>query len=160
GALLFALLLVPGLAYMAYRRPMRLFHNPFLRWLAQRYATTLRALMRVPVIALGLALLAGAGVVGLGMTVGREFLPELDEGSIWLQVQLPTGISLDKASEIAGDVRRAAREFDEITSIVTQLGRNDEGTDPWTPSHIEAAVVLRPYEQWPEGETKRDLIHR
>ncbi len=98
--------------------------------------------------------------MGLGATVGREFLPELDEGSIWLQVQMPAGISLTKATEMAADLRRAVRAFPEVSYIVTQLGRNDDGTDPWTPSHIEASVGLHPYGTWPSGETKQNLIAR
>ncbi|MBV8166362.1 MAG: efflux RND transporter permease subunit [Alphaproteobacteria bacterium] len=160
GALLFALVLIPGLAYMAYAKPMKMFHNPVLHWLSHRYDDALKVMLRVPAIAVVLAAVTGAGVVGLGATVGREFLPELDEGSIWLQVQLPSGIALERASEMAGDLRRAAREFEEISAIVTQLGRNDDGTDPFTPSHIESAVVLKPYDQWPAGETKQDLIQR
>jgi len=73
-----------------------------------------------------------AAVVGLGASAGREFLPELDEGSLWLQVDMPSGISLDKANEMASEVRRAMLEFPEVKHVVTQLGRNDSGTDPWT----------------------------
>ncbi|MFX8149130.1 efflux RND transporter permease subunit, partial [Acinetobacter baumannii] len=83
-----------------------------------------------------------------GASIGRDFLPYLDEGSIWLQVTLPPGISLDKASEMAGKLREAAREFPEVEHIVTQVGRNDEGTDPFSPSHIESAVTLHPYSEW------------
>jgi cobalt-zinc-cadmium resistance protein CzcA len=57
-------------------------------------------------------------------------------------------------------LRRAVREFPEVSYIVTQLGRNDDGTDPWTPSHIEASVGLHPYGTWPSGETKQKLISR
>jgi cobalt-zinc-cadmium resistance protein CzcA len=96
----------------------------------------------------------------LGATVGREFLPNLDEGSLWLQVQLPTGVSLDKASEMAGELRRALREFPEVSYAITQVGRSDEQTDPWTPSHIEAPVGLNPYHTWPQGETKEEFLQR
>jgi heavy metal efflux system protein len=160
GALLFSLLVVPGLAYMAYRKPRRVFHNPVLDWLEAQYYRTLEGSLRRPVIAAVLGGAAAAAVVGLGATVGREFLPELDEGTMWLQVQMPAGISLGKATEMAADLRKAVREFPEISYIVTQLGRNDDGTDPWTPSHIEASVGLHPYNTWPSGETKRDLISR
>src|SRR5581483_4429334 len=94
----------------------------------------------------------------LSVTVGREFLPTLDEGSIWLQVQLPPGLSIEKASAMANELRRATRELPEVAYIVTQLGRNDDGTDPWTFSHIEAAVGLRPYDRW--GGDKAALIQR
>jgi len=160
GALLFAMAIVPGLAYVAYRRPMRLFHNPALKWLEVRYQQILGRLLDRPRIAVSIAGLAAAAVVGLGATAGREFLPELDEGSIWLQVQMPAGISLNKATEMAGSLRSVVREFPEVSYVVTQLGRNDDGTDPWTPSHIEASVGLHPYDTWPSGGSKRDLIRR
>jgi heavy metal efflux system protein len=73
---------------------------------------------------------------------------------------MPAGISLAKATEMAADLRKAVLEFPEVSYIVTQLGRNDDGTDPWTPSHIEASVGLHPYDTWPAGETKRDLVQR
>jgi cobalt-zinc-cadmium resistance protein CzcA len=73
---------------------------------------------------------------------------------------MPAGISLAKATEMAADLRKAVREFPEISYIVTQLGRNDDGTDPWTPSHIEASVGLHPYNTWPGGGSKHDLIGR
>jgi heavy metal efflux system protein len=160
GALLFALLVIPGLAYTAYRKPYRIFHNPVLDWLEVRYHRALEASLHRPAIAAALAGIAATAVVGLGAMVGREFLPELDEGTIWLQVQMPAGISLPKATAMAADLRKAVREFPEISYIVTQLGRNDDGTDPWTPSHIEASVGLHPYSTWPAGETKNDLIAR
>jgi cobalt-zinc-cadmium resistance protein CzcA len=160
GALLFALLVIPGLAYIAYRRPRRLFYNPVLDWLEAQYHRALERSLDRPRIAFALAGVAAVVVVWLGVTVGREFLPELDEGTIWLQVQMPAGISLAKATQMAGDLRKAVREFREVSYIVTQLGRNDDGTDPWTPSHIEASVGLHPYDTWPSGETKQDLIRR
>jgi cobalt-zinc-cadmium resistance protein CzcA len=160
GALLFALLVIPGLAYMAYRKPRHTFRNPVLDWFEVQYHRALEGSLRRPGIAAVLGGIAAAAVVWLGATVGREFLPELDEGTIWLQVQMPAGISLPKATEMAADLRKAVREFPEISYIVTQLGRNDDGTDPWTPSHIEASVGLHPYSTWPSGETKHDLIAR
>jgi cobalt-zinc-cadmium resistance protein CzcA len=94
------------------------------------------------------------------MTVWREFLPQLDEGSIWLHAEMPAGISLDKAAEMTAELRRAVSEFPEVSTVVTHLGRNDDGTDPWTPSHVEAAVGLHSYDSWPAGETKQGLVER
>jgi cobalt-zinc-cadmium resistance protein CzcA len=158
GALLVALMLIPGLAYWAYRKPVRSFRNPLLAWLAPRYERLLQGLLGRTRWALVLFAATFAAVLGLGATLGRDFLPYLDEGSIWLQVALPPGISLDKASEMAGQLRAATLEFPEVDHIVTQLGRNDDGTDPFTPSHIEAAVTLKPYDSWASGWTKLQLI--
>jgi cobalt-zinc-cadmium resistance protein CzcA len=61
---------------------------------------------------------------------------------------------------MAGELRRTLREFPEISYAITQLGRSDDGTDPWTPSHIEAPVGLNPYNTWPKGETRAQFLHR
>ena len=160
GALLSTITLVPGLAYMAFRQPRPIFHNRPLEWLQSAYRTALTTLLRLPAIAVLMAAGAVLTAVLLAPTVGREFLPELDEGALWLQVQLPSGLSMQKASEMASELRRTLREFPEVAYVITQLGRNDTGTDPWTPSHIEVPVGLTPYSTWPEGETKEDLLHR
>ena len=160
GALLLSLTLIPGLAYLAYKRPCRTFHNRVLDWLQGAYRSSLHHCLSRPRVVYALCPCAVVAVVLLGATARREFLPELDEGTIWLQVQLPNAISIEAATAMAAELRRATLEFPEVTTIVTQLGRDDEGTDPWTPSHIEASVGLHPYDTWPAGETKRELIRR
>ena len=158
GALICALVLIPGLAFAALRKPRKIFHNRPLAWLTQRYRNGLNTLLaRLPVAYIVSALCLVAVVV-LGASAGREFLPELDEGALWLQVQLPSGISMDKASEMATELRRTLQSYPEVSYVVTQLGRNDDGTDPWTPSHMEVPVGLKPYDQWPEHESKAAFI--
>jgi len=160
GALLTTLALVPGLAYFAFRKPAAVYHNRWLAWLTERYERVLAACIEQPRIIYGIAIFALLAVVGLGATVGRDFLPDLDEGALWLQVQLPTGLSLNKASDMASELRRELQQFPEISYVVTQTGRNDDGTDPWTMSHIEAPAGLTPYDTWPHGETKRQFLDR
>ncbi|MBV8341581.1 MAG: efflux RND transporter permease subunit, partial [Gammaproteobacteria bacterium] len=160
GALLTTLALVPGLAYYAYRRPGRVYHNRWLERLTLGYERVLGACIQQPRIIYGIAIFALLAVVGLGATVGRDFLPDLDEGALWLQVQMPTGLALNKASDMASDLRRELRRFPEISYVVTQTGRNDEGTDPWTMSHIEAPAGLKPYDTWPGGETKKQFLDK
>ena len=160
GALLVTVMMVPGLAYLALRSPRKVFHNRVLAWLSPRYAGLLGWLVgRTPVVlaAVGITL---AAVVVAGSQVGRDFLPSLDEGSVWLQVTLPPGLSLDKATGMANALREATLKEPQVAHVVTQLGRNDDGTDPFTPSHIEAAVTLQPYSQWPAGMVKQDLVDR
>ena len=158
GAALCALALIPGLALGVLRKPRKIFHNPVLVRVTDVYARYVTRILRRPWAAIAPGVAAFAVAVVLAVTVGREFLPTLDEGSIWLQVTLPPGLSLEKASELASEIRSATRESPEVSYMVTQLGRNDDGTDSWTPSHIEAAVGLKPYDTWPKGETKADLI--
>jgi cobalt-zinc-cadmium resistance protein CzcA len=160
GALLIALAVIPGLAFEVYQRAGKTFHNPILTRITHAYERALQHLTVHPMRAIVTALVAGVVAIILSITIGKEFLPYLDEGSIWLQVQLPPGISLQKATSMANEIRAATLEFPEISTIVTQLGRNDDGTDPWTPSHIESFVGLKPYSNWPNGESKQDLIQK
>jgi heavy metal efflux system protein len=160
GALLTTLALVPGLAFYAFRKPGHVYHNRWLERLTHGYERALAACMEQPRIIYGVTLFALLAVIALGGTVGREFLPDLDEGSLWLQVQMPTGLSLDQASDMASDLRRAVLKYPEVSFMVTQVGRNDDGTDPWTMSHIEAPVGLRPYDTWPGGESKKAFVDK
>jgi cobalt-zinc-cadmium resistance protein CzcA len=160
GALLTALALVPGLAYLAFRSPGRVYHNRWLEKLTAAYERALAACLDQPRIIYGVAIFALLAVVGFGATVGREFLPDLDEGALWLQVQMPTGLALNKASDMASDLRRTLLKYPQVSYVVTQTGRNDDGTDSWTMSHMEVPVGLKPYDTWPGGESKRDFVDR
>ncbi|WP_171032620.1 efflux RND transporter permease subunit [Chryseobacterium indologenes] len=158
GALAVALLLIPGIAYVIYRKPQKIYHNKWLEKISTAYGKRVEKIMKAPrkvILPVSIVLLS-AGI--LSYTVGKDFLPELDEGSIWLQVQLPPGISLAKAKEMSDTLRARTLKHSEITYMMVQAGRNDDGTDPWTASHFEVSVGIKPYDQWSSGKTKADLI--
>lgn len=158
GALAVALLLIPGLAYVIYRKPQKIYHNKWLEKLSTAYGKSIEKIMQTPkrvIIPIALVLIS-AGI--LSYNVGKDFLPELDEGSIWLQVQLPPGISLAQSKEMSDTLRARTLKHPEITYMMVQAGRNDDGTDPWTASHFEVSVGIKPYSEWPSGKTKSDLI--
>lgn len=158
GALFFALGAIPALAFLTYRKPGKRWRNPVFEWLRLRYDALLLRILERPRIALLPGL--GAAVIAaiLAFTVGREFLPYLDEGSIWMQVSLPPGISIQKATDMARDYRKVVRTFPEVSYVVTQTGSDDEGVDPFTFSHIEGCIGLKPYQEW--GGDKQALIER
>jgi cobalt-zinc-cadmium resistance protein CzcA len=160
GALAVAMALVPSLAYMAYRRPGKVHHNRTLERMKAWYLAQLQTLLARPGRALAICAITLAALATLGATLGRDFLPQLDEGSLWLQVALPPGISLDKGVKLSRELRKATLEFPQVATIVTQLGRTDDGMDPWTPSHIEACVALKPYGTWNPDISKEELIRR
>ncbi|WP_174715418.1 efflux RND transporter permease subunit [Chryseobacterium arthrosphaerae] len=158
GALAVALLLIPGLAYVIYRKPQKIYHNKWLKKISYAYGRRIDKIMQAPkkvILPVSIVLLS-SGI--LSYTVGKDFLPELDEGSIWLQVQLPPGISLAKAKEMSDTLRARTLKHSEVTYMMVQAGRNDDGTDPWTASHFEVSVGIKPYSEWPSGKTKADLI--
>ena len=158
GALLVATLLIPGIAYAIYRKPHKVYRNRWLEYLKQRYTKVLVTLLAHPKRVFVTSLVVLAMGIGLSISVGKDFLPELDEGSIWLQVTLPPGISVDKAKELSDTLRAHTLRHEEVTYITVQAGRNDDGTDPFTPSHFEVSVGIKPYDQWPKGKVKQDLI--
>jgi cobalt-zinc-cadmium resistance protein CzcA len=160
GALLCTLALTPGLAYLALRKPRAAFRNRPLESLTRGYRNLLGRLLNWPSLAYIATGFAFVAIGVLGSLVGRDYLPDLDEGALWLQVQLPKGLSLEAASEMANELRRTVREFPEVSYVVTQLGREDAAVDAWTPSHIEAPVGLTPYDTWPKGETKADFLRK
>ena len=123
-----------------------------------RYTNALEFLLVHPKKVFATAIVILSLGIGLSITVGKDFLPELDEGSIWLQVTLPPGISVDKAKELSDTLRAHTMRHEEVTYITVQAGRNDDGTDPFTPSHFEVSVGIKPYDQWPKGKVKQDLI--
>lgn len=158
GALSVALLLIPGLAFVIYRKPQKMYHNKWLEKLTHAYHSRMQKIMNTPkqvFLPLGIIL---AMATALTIFVGKDFLPPLDEGSIWLQVQLPPGISLEKSRELSDTLRARTMKYEEVTYIMVQAGRNDDGTDPWTPSHFEVSIGLKPYKEWKRGRTKFDLI--
>ena len=158
GALILALILIPGLAFTVYKKPQKVYHNRWLERLIEIYKRQTIRIIAAPkktVAPIAAVLLA---VIGLSVYVGKDFLPPLDEGSIWIQVQLPPGISLEKSSEMATVLRNKLKSFDEVTYVMTQTGRDDEGVDPFSSSHIETSVGLKPYQTWKKGRRKADLI--
>ncbi len=158
GALLVALILIPGLAYAVYRKPRKIYHNKWLEKLTALYHNRIIKIVNKPKQVFVPIIVVLAITVGLSMKVGKDFLPPLDEGSIWLQVTLPPGISLEKSKELSDTLRARTMKYDEVTYIMVQAGRNDDGTDPFTPSHFECSVGIKPYKEWPRGKTKDDLI--
>lgn len=158
GALMVALILIPGIAYAIYRNPIKLKENKWMEKLTDKYHTFIERSVnrpkRVFVPITIIVLITG----GLAWHVGKDFLPEMDEGSIWLQVELPPGISLEKSKKLSDTLRARTFKYDEVSYVMVQAGRNDDGTDPWTASHFEVSVGLKPYKEWPRGKTKGDLI--
>ena len=159
GALAVALLLIPGMAFAVYRKPMKVYHNKWLEKFTASYKRhTERMLERPKRVFLPLAVVLGAAIL-LSITVGKDFLPPLDEGGIWVQVAMPPGLSLDKAKEMSDELRHHLASYEEVTYVMSQTGRDDEGAESFSISHVEYSIGLKPYKQWKRGRRKIDLIN-
>ena len=158
GALLTALLLTPTLSYVAYHMPSKMRRNIWLEKLTVWYkGVTEKILTKTRLVMTVLAVIL-LGAVVLSITVGKDFLPTLDEGSIWVQVQLPSGLSIEQSKQMADEMRNKLKAFDETSYVMTQLGRDDEGAECFSLSHIEVGVGLKPYNTWQSKRTKAELV--
>jgi cobalt-zinc-cadmium resistance protein CzcA len=148
GSLILTLTLIPVLASYLFRRPPSERESPLLRWLRRPYVPAVRWCVRRPLIPIGGA--AGLLVVALFVfsLLGKEFLPELDEGDLWLRVKFPIGIALDAARPYVHEIRERLLKFPEVRVIVSQLGAPDDGTDPNGPDNVEFYIGLKPREEW------------
>jgi cobalt-zinc-cadmium resistance protein CzcA len=107
-------------------------------------------------VVLGLAVVGGT--LWLAPFVGIQFLPQLDEGVIWIRANLAPGISLAKAAETANVMRSIIQQSPEVKMVMSQSGRNDSGTDPFGPNRNEILIEMHPYNTWTTGRTKADLV--
>jgi cobalt-zinc-cadmium resistance protein CzcA len=159
GALIFALVLVPVLASFLFRRGYREWENPLLRWITPPYIHSVEYLLKVRWLVASLSLAGLALILFLLVPrLGTEFLPYLDEGVLWVRANYPEGTSLEQTNEYGRRLREIALEFPDVQFAITQVGRNDDGTDPFPPSRIEMMIGPRPREQWTQFRTKQELI--
>ena len=91
--------------------------------------------------------------------LGTEFLPPLDEGSIWMRAFLPAGTAISETQKIAPVIRKVASRHPQIKSVVTQSGRNDDGTDPFPSNRTEVMMNLNDYKTWAADTSKAELIN-
>lgn len=157
-SLLLALTIVPVACSLMLGKDFREKQNPWLTWLEARYRKTVSWLLRRPFAVLTVAGSLVALALGVASQLGTEFLPELDEGGFNIRAILPAGIALDVARTYPRLIRHEIATFPEVRLEISQLGRNDDGTDPYGPSRIETLVQLRPYASWTSGRSKEQLL--
>ena len=158
GSLLLSLTLVPAAATLLFRGRRPAPRHRVLEWLTARYAGLVGRAVEHARLTVSAAVAVVAGAVWLAGGLGSEFLPQLDEGVIWIRANLPPGISVQKSAEVAAAMRRLIRQSPEVTMVMSQTGRNESGTDPFGPNRNEFLLDLKPYDEWPRAKTKADLV--
>ena len=156
GALLFAILVAPVLASFFFRKGATEWDNPLLVWLTAHYRTAVRAAIihRRTTVGIAAVLFALAVYLTFGGPVGSEFLPHLDEGSIWVRGTLPPSEGPTAAIDFANRARVVMASFPEVTQVISQTGRPDDGTDTAGFFNTEYFVDLKPKKEW------RPLFHQ
>ena len=160
GALLTTLTLVPVLISILLKKNVHEKRNPFVHHLSGFMLKGFANAFRHKEIVVIISLIAMAAGLYSFKFLGSEFLPELDEGSIWLRVQTPYSISLDKSVEISGQVRRILISFSQVKYTVSQTGRPDDGTDVAGFYNNEFSVMLYPESEWDPKISKDELVRQ
>ena len=160
GSLLFSLTLVPllSLFFLGHRHAHE--ENLLVRWCKRLYRPVLRFALERRIAVLVAAVLALAGSLALVPRLGTEFLPELNEGAMWINIMLPPGISVSETSRQLARIRSTLRQFPEVVSVLSKAGRPEDGTDPKMINMAELLVDVKPEHDWPRGVTKDQLIDR
>jgi cobalt-zinc-cadmium resistance protein CzcA len=158
GALLVSFTLVPALTFFALRRPRVQKISPLLVWAQRGFDPLLSWSMRngraVVVAALGLL----AAAIILLPRMGSEFLPSLNEGALYVTFTLPDNVSMDQARALTPLLREKILKTPEVTEVLSQLGRPEDGTDPKLPNNLEIFIKLKPLDEWrPSMKTPDDL---
>ena len=158
GSLIFSLTLVPLLGYWMLRRGVphgdnwlvsfcKRLYSPLLFWALQHR----RQVMALAIAAFALALVAAS-------RLGSEFLPELNEGTFWVNWDMPASLSQQEAAKVMRMARITLKTIPEVRTVVSKAGQPEDGTDPKTLSMAELFVDVKPQEEWRKGVTRETLI--
>jgi cobalt-zinc-cadmium resistance protein CzcA len=150
GALGFAIMVAPVMAAFLFRKGAKEWQNPIMHWLIVRYRVAVRAAIEHRYTTVGIAaILFGIAVyLTVGGPIGSEFLPHLDEGSIWVRGTLPPSEGPTASIEFTNKARVVLASFPEVTQVVSQTGRPDDGTDTAGFFNTEYFVDLKRKEDW------------
>lgn len=150
GALFFSVTLVPVLATVLFKKPVEPKESPVLRLVKKGYAPLLNLSLRRPALVLSVALVVLGGTLFVGSRLGSEFLPDLNEGALYVTITLPPNTSLSEGRKLAPQVAELIRSHPQVKGVMTQLGRPEDGTDPKLTNNLEAFISLKPPKEWPK----------
>jgi len=158
GALLFTLTLVPLLCRLLLNKNVRERKNPLVSGIEKIYAPALTWSMDHPIRSIFASVILLVISLLVGNQLGSEFLPKLNEGSIYVRASMPQSISFTKANVASEEMRKIFTQYPEVRGVISQNGRPNDGTDPTGFFNVEFFVDLYPKDEWEREITKEDLI--
>ena len=159
GSLLIALTLLPVLCAWVLRRGVRERRNFVFEKIRDAYHVGLDISLARPWMVTIVSVAIFVASLLLVPSIGAEFMPHLDEGSLWVRATMPSTISFEAASQLSPQIRSVLRSFPQVTTVTNELGRPDDGTDPTGFFNNEFFVGLKPYDEWTGPiRTKAELI--
>ncbi|WP_134088186.1 efflux RND transporter permease subunit [Olivibacter sp. XZL3] len=166
GSMLAALTIIPVLISFVYRKaldkqgaPLKEQRNKVLDFLENLYGKLLKRFIaqHKRTVIIGFFVVA-IGILA-GVKLGSEFLPSLDEGSIFLRGNFPSGITIQENAKYAPLIRKVIAKYPQVAFVITQTGRNDDGTDPFPANRNEILVGLKDYKLWSDTIAKSTLVN-
>ena len=158
GALIFTLTLVPLLCRILLDKNVRERENFLVRSLSGIYKPALEWSLAKPKLSIGVSVILLAISLVIGAQLGTEFLPQLNEGSIYVRASMPQSIAFSRANIISGEMRKVFQQYPEVKGVISQNGRPNDGTDPTGFFNVEFFVDLFPKDDWIRGVSKEEII--
>jgi cobalt-zinc-cadmium resistance protein CzcA len=158
GALIFTLTLVPALSSILLRKNVREKHNPIVIFFENSISKMLNLVYRNQKKSVLIAVTVMLLTFASAKLLGTEFLPQLNEGALWVTAELPMSVSLDEANVLSAKMVEVLQKFPEVKQTLTQVGRTNDGTDPKGFFNVQIQVDLKPAKEWKRKGTVDDLI--
>ena len=158
GALIFTLTLVPLLCRILLQKDVRERDNFLVRSLEGIYKPALVWSLTKPKLSIGLSVALLAISLAVGSLLGTEFLPQLNEGSIYVRASMPQSVAFSRANVMSAEMRKIFQQYPEVKGVISQNGRPNDGTDPTGFFNVEFFVDLFPKDDWTRGVSKEEII--
>ncbi len=158
GALIFTLTLVPVMSSLLLNKNVREKDNFFTRSVNNLVARSFNITFKNKWTTLIIASLCFGATIFSTRWMGTEFLPELNEGALWVEAKMPMSFSLPETVMMVSVLRKELRKFPEVVSVLSQTGRSNDGTDPSGFYYVQMQVNLKPKEKWKRKIGTEDLI--
>jgi heavy metal efflux system protein len=158
GALIFTLTLVPLLCKMLLNKNVKERDNKLVSGLANIYNPALEWSLAKPVRSILIAVSILAVSLLVGTRLGTEFLPQLNEGSVYVRASMPQSVAFSQANIMSAKMRKIFEKYPEVRGVISQNGRPNDGTDPTGFFNVEFFVDLYQKDDWERDVTKEELI--
>ncbi|MCO5946680.1 efflux RND transporter permease subunit [Mucilaginibacter flavidus] len=158
GALIFTLTLVPALSSILLNKNVKEKHNPVVGFFENGIRRMFSFTYKFPKASILVAMIFMALTFFSAKFLGTEFLPDLNEGALWVEAELPMSVSLPEAESINQKMMQIIAKFPEVKQTLAQVGRTNDGTDPKGFFDVQIQVDLKDKKQWRKGLSEDDLI--
>ncbi|NCD72003.1 efflux RND transporter permease subunit [Mucilaginibacter agri] len=158
GALIFTLTLVPALSSILLNKNVKEKHNPVVLFFENGVRRMFNFTYKNQKLSLIISLVFMVLTFGSAKLLGTEFLPQLNEGALWVTAQLPMSTSLESSVNVTNKMRAILATYPEVKQTLSQVGRTNDGTDPKGFFNVQIQVDLLPKKQWKRNITEEELI--